>query len=215
MSVTGKQSFVLYHDLRKPLELLTDAERGQLFLALFDYSEHGVIPVFAGAQQMAFAFIKTSLDRDAAAWEDKREKRREAGREGGKQRAANLANASFACADEADQANQAVPVLVPVPAPVPVPAIKKGTDKPSRAPRFIPPSLEEVRAYCLERGNDVDAETFVDYYAAQGWRLANGRALKDWKAAIRTWEKRVQEKHRQNQPSSNIFLDLAREEGLT
>lgn len=93
MSGKGKQSFVLYHDLREPLTLLTDAERGQLFLAVFDYSENGVVPSFSGAQAMAFAFVKAALDRDAAAWEEKREKRRAAGSEGGKQRAANQANA--------------------------------------------------------------------------------------------------------------------------
>ena len=205
MSVTGKQSFVLYHDLRKPLELLTDAERGQLFLAIFDYSEHGVIPDFAGAQQMAFAFIKTSLDRDAAAWEDKREKRREAGREGGKQRAANLANASFACADEADQANQAVPA--PVPAPVPVPAIKKGTDKPPRAPRFSPPSVDEVSAYCEERSNGVDAQTFCDFYASKGWKVGNS-PMKDWKAAVRSWERREREQNSHEKRGGWDFSDF-------
>lgn len=205
---TGKQSFVLYHDLRKPLELLTDAERGQLFLALFDYSEHGVIPDFAGAQQMAFAFIQTAIDRDAAAWEDKREKRREAGRAGGKQRAANEAIASFACED---QAKQAVPVPAHVPAPVP--AIKKGTDKPSRALRFSQPTVEEVADYCNERNSGIDAQAFCDFYESKGWKVGNS-PMKDWKAAVRSWERREREQTSRKQSSGNVFLDLAREEGL-
>ena len=60
-----KQSLVLYHDIRGPLEMLSDEERGKLFLAILDYSEHGVIPDFDGALQMAFAFIQTGIDRDA------------------------------------------------------------------------------------------------------------------------------------------------------
>ena len=55
--------------------------------------------------------------------------------------------------------------------------------------RFIPPTPEEVRAYCTERRNNVDADRFVDYYAARGWELTKGRKMKDWRAAIRTWER--------------------------
>lgn len=58
-----------------------------------------------------------------------------------------------------------------------------------RAPRFSPPSVEEVRAYCRERGNCVDPERFVDFYASKGWKVGR-ESMKDWKAAVRTWEKR-------------------------
>lgn len=180
----AKSSFVLYHDIRAPLELLSDEERGKLFLALLDYSEYGAVPAFNGALQMAFAFIRTALDRDADAWEAKREKRREAGSIGGKQRVANQANATFA---KQNQANQAVPVPVPVPAPVPVRESK--ASKPPRAPRFTPPSVEEVKAYCQERRNGVDAQRFVDFYEANGWTQGRGKTIKDWRAAVRTWER--------------------------
>lgn len=59
-----KSSFVLYHDIRTPLELLGDADRGKLFLAILNYSERNEMPDFDGSLQMAFAFIKTDLDRD-------------------------------------------------------------------------------------------------------------------------------------------------------
>ena len=55
--------------------------------------------------------------------------------------------------------------------------------------RFSPPSAAEVREYCRERENAVDAESFVDFYAAKGWKVGNA-PMKDWKAAVRTWEKR-------------------------
>lgn len=54
--------------------------------------------------------------------------------------------------------------------------------------KFIPPSLEQVKAYCLERKNSVDAERFIDYYASRGWMIGKNH-MKDWKAAIRTWER--------------------------
>ena len=55
--------------------------------------------------------------------------------------------------------------------------------------RFSPPSAAEVMEYCRERENAVDAESFVDFYAAKGWKVGNA-PMKDWKAAVRTWEKR-------------------------
>lgn len=55
--------------------------------------------------------------------------------------------------------------------------------------RFAPPSVEQVSAYCRERGNGIDAQRFVDFYASKGWRVGN-QAMKDWKAAVRTWERR-------------------------
>lgn len=58
----------------------------------------------------------------------------------------------------------------------------------------IPPSVDDVKEYCEQRKNGIDAEAFVDYYAQQGWKLANGNPMKDWQAAVRTWEKRNQKK---------------------
>lgn len=63
-------------------------------------------------------------------------------------------------------------------------------DKPKKkaTSRFIAPTLEEVKAYCLERKNNVDAERFIDYYSSNGWKVGKNN-MKDWKATVRTWEK--------------------------
>lgn len=63
-------------------------------------------------------------------------------------------------------------------------------DKPLSRSRFTPPTFEQVRAYCLERGNAVDPQRFVDFYSANGWVQGKGKPIKDWKAAVRTWEHR-------------------------
>ena len=55
---------------------------------------------------------------------------------------------------------------------------------------FVPPTVEEVEAYCRERGNHVDAEVFVAYYKTTGWKRSNGVKISDWKACVITWEKR-------------------------
>lgn len=62
------------------------------------------------------------------------------------------------------------------------------SDKAGKSTKFIPPTVEEVRAYCRERNNTVDAETFVDFYIGKGWMVGKNK-MKDWKAAVRTWEK--------------------------
>lgn len=54
--------------------------------------------------------------------------------------------------------------------------------------RFKPPTVDEVKAYCIERQNNVDAERFIDYYTANGWKVGKN-TMKDWKAAVRTWER--------------------------
>ena len=54
---------------------------------------------------------------------------------------------------------------------------------------FVKPTVEEVRAYCSERHNGVDAQMWYDFYESKGWMVGSNH-MKDWKAAVRTWEKR-------------------------
>lgn len=54
---------------------------------------------------------------------------------------------------------------------------------------FAPPTVDEVRAYCQERGNNIDPQRFVDFYESKGWFVGKNK-MKDWKAAVRNWEGR-------------------------
>ena len=73
-----------------------------------------------------------------------------------------------------------------------------------RSRTFTPPSLEEVDAYCQERNNGIDAQTFIDYYSARGWMMNSKNKMKDWKAAVRTWEQRHKEEQQQKQNSKKF-----------
>ena len=66
---------------------------------------------------------------------------------------------------------------------------KEGAKAPNAHARFSPPSVSDVEAYCRERRNDVDPQRFVDFYASKGWKVGS-QPMKDWKAAVRTWEQR-------------------------
>ena len=65
---------------------------------------------------------------------------------------------------------------------------EKEIDTPKGVCRFAPPTIEEVTAYCRERGNKVDPQKFVDFYTMKGWMVGKNK-MKDWKAAVRTWER--------------------------
>lgn len=65
---------------------------------------------------------------------------------------------------------------------------------------FRKPTLEEVRAYCQERQNGVDPEKWINYYSSIDWKVGK-HPMKDWKAAIRTWESK------ENQKEEKVFID--------
>lgn len=69
--------------------------------------------------------------------------------------------------------------------------------------RFVKPTLEEVEEYCRERNNNVDAESFIDFYESKGWMVGKSK-MKDWKACVRTWEKN----HKNNSYKNNTKQEL-------
>lgn len=67
---------------------------------------------------------------------------------------------------------------------------------------FTPPTLEEVISYCKERNNSVDPQKWYDFYSAKGWMIGKNK-MKDWKAAVRTWERRCDSK-----PQKSKYRDM-------
>jgi hypothetical protein len=75
---------------------------------------------------------------------------------------------------------------------------KKEKEENNISPLFVPPAVDDVAAYCQERNNGVDAVRFVSYYESVGWKVGKNK-MKDWKAAVRTWERKDKQEH-QSQP---------------
>ncbi len=67
-----------------------------------------------------------------------------------------------------------------------------GEKREEKTKRFTPPTLDEVEQYCLERANGIDAQAFIDFYESKGWMIGKNK-MKDWKAAVRTWERKNKE----------------------
>ena len=65
----------------------------------------------------------------------------------------------------------------------------KKPNKTSTEKTFEKPTIEEIQAYCAERKNNIDAQSFFDFYESKGWKIGAVK-MKDWKASVRTWERR-------------------------
>ena len=171
----------LFVDYLDAIEPLGDAERGRLFTSLLEYARTGEAPQLGGNERFLFPMMRAQIDRDNAAMAGLSEARSKAGKIGAE---AKQANAEFA------KQNKQMPTL---PSKSSYDKDKdKDKDKDesiTRARRFTPPTLEEVEAYVCERGASVDAQKFIDFYTSKGWMIGKN-PMKDWKAAVRTWENR-------------------------
>ena len=73
--------------------------------------------------------------------------------------------------------------------------------------RFQKPTVEDIRAYCIEKGiNNVDPEHFCDYYESNGWKVGRN-PIKDWRATVRNWSKNGQTNKTTKKEGFNSFPD--------
>ena len=80
---------------------------------------------------------------------------------------------------------------------------------------FVKPTVEEVAAYCRERGNSINPQAFVSHYEANGWVCGKAKApMRDWKAAVRLWET-YDKKQSTNSPANHASFDYAPDESGT
>lgn len=188
----AREYFPCYHSYAKKLKRLSDQEVGRLFRALFTYSELGELPEFTGRELIAFDFIAEDIDRAKNSYDERcltnseNVKKRWSNKEtdtkdtsvyetydGIRMNTKDTNNKEKEKIKEKENINIITPPISP--------------SRGKRA-RFTPPTVEEVAKYCEERGNNINAAHFVDYYTANGWHVGK-QNMKDWKAAVRTWER--------------------------
>ena len=176
----------VYYDWLSMMEPLSDGERGRLITAVLKYASGDQIPELVGGEKYTFYALKSQIDRDKQSYAELSARRKEIGALGGLAKATKryqelpnasksyqtLANATKTCQDK-DKEEDIRPT-------------KEKTPTESKR-KFSPPSLEEVREYCLQRKNTVKPEAFVDFYTSKGWMVGK-TPMKDWKAAVRNWE---------------------------
>lgn len=178
--------FFCQDDYLKKIEKLEDEEVGRLFRACMIYHATGEEMTLELKESIAFDFIKADIDSAEQKYRNKCETNR-------KNRLSKMTDVderqpSLTTDDERDQYN------------INKSNINEDNKKSSsknivKLKRFVPPTVEEIKAYCDERGVYlIDPQQFIDYYEARGWMLGKNRKMVDWKAAVRTWEKNERER---------------------
>ncbi len=209
-----KNNFVFYTDYFEQLEMLTLEQRGALITALMQYQRGDPVLEMDNVTKMAYMFISADIRRNNEKYQTVIEKRRAAGRKGGKQSQANQANAYFALANQANdsfasskQANQAnardnvnvnvnvndndndkdnVSVYVNDNDNVAGSPAPEQTD--THTPDSIIPTKEQIKQYVVANNYKMDPDKFFGYYQMRNWQLSGGQPMTDWKAAVDYWE---------------------------
>lgn len=185
----------VYTDFEEAIEMLGDAEKGRLFTAMLRYASTGELPDLRGGERLLWPTAKLNIDRTRA----EAEKNTINGKKGGRPKTQNNPEKPNETLKDKDKENKIIPLSPNGDIP------PKGERPPEK--RFVKPTADEVRAYCAERGNHVDAQAFVDFYEAKGWKVGSS-PMKDWKAAVRTWEKRDAERKQSATSRPNRQRDL-------
>ena len=166
----------LFGDLGDIVDELSDEEAGRLMKAVLLYARTGETLALSGAERIVFKVLLAQFERDRETYDARVENGRINAQKGnsrqtevnrGKQRQEEDKEKD----KDKDQDKEA------------------GTPTPAKRRRFVPPSPEEVLAYCIEKGYPIDAGRFCDYYASKGWRVGSS-PMKDWMAAVRAWARR-------------------------
>lgn len=186
-------SFTFFASYYEALRYLPDDGCGKMLKAMCEYAFSDTEPQFSDPTQQGYwTLIKPILNRSI--------ERSKAGRQGGNNglgvsRNIGNSNASKSIANSEQIKSKSKQERNGIGVEKEKEKEKEGSGdgvictQRASATRFIPPTVEDVAAYCKERDNGIDAQHFVDFYAARGWHYGN-TAIKDWRACVRTWEQR-------------------------
>ena len=187
--MTEKKSFLMYKDYREVLESMNDADAGRLVKALFAH-EDGEDVALEGPIQAIFLLLAKQMDRDRVNYEAMCVRNRVNGMKGGRP-SKSEANPEEPAETQSEPAETQGQPRKPdkdkdtdtdkdTEEGMFIGGCPPNTHTSSSKPRFKKPSLDEVKAYCAERGCGVDALRFVDFYESKGWMVGKS-PMKDWR----------------------------------
>lgn len=206
-----KRSIVFYDSWGELISNLPDDMAGSLIKMICQYSFTGEVQASEDASIDAmFAMIRTKLDEDAEAYQETIRKRSEGGKKGMKSRWETVTQDNSVITKDNSVItpdNSVTKKITPITVSDSV-SVSVSDNNNKKSSRFAPPSLEEVKSYCQERNNGVNPETFIDFYASKGWKVGN-QPMKDWKACVRTWERRDKTPDK-GKPPDKIHFELER-----
>lgn len=180
-----QKGFFCYNSWLKALEPYGDAERGRIWTTLLEYSNGLAIDGrSSGNERFILPMLLDQIDRDAEKRDEFVRKQKEKANKRWNKDNPEDATASHGINGKAKNAsvcqdkNKNKDTIPPTPL-----AGGEGVSS-----RFVPPTPQEVTAYCQQRQNGIDGNEFCDFYASKGWMIGKSK-MKDWRAAVRTWEK--------------------------
>lgn len=186
-----KRRFYMYSAWERPMSKLTDEQLGKFLRIYYQMQLTGDTDVDSEDPMvdMMLEVVREQVTFDVRSYERKCEANKENGEKGGRpakpeepnKTQQNPTKPNSRDSDSDTEIDSEIEPEIGIDSE----RLRSGESK----KRFRPPTVEEVEAYCFERNNKVDAERFVDFYASNGWRVGKN-PMKDWKAAVRTWEKR-------------------------
>lgn len=197
-----REAFVFYRSYYEAAMELPEKERLKLYDAIIEYALYGVEPDIKGVVKAVFVSIKPGIDSrkkrsaSASAAANARWMRTQCESDANAYESHDKEDMRSVCEDDAD-ACERIPNALQDGDAIDMPhktlnikhkALKERDTNVSPKKRFVKPTVEEVRAYCIERHNSVDPEAFVDFYESKGWKIGD-QPMKDWKACVRTWER--------------------------
>lgn len=182
------------------IEQLDMQSRGVVFTNMMRYFDGEDLLDMSPIECMAFNVLKINVDDSFSEYAEREKTNRENGRKGGRP-AKNEQNPENPMGFEKTEKTR----RQMTDGRRQMAEEKSGTKagKPPRT-RFVPPTLEEVSIYCQQRGNTVDPQRFIDYYEANGWVQGKGKPIRDWQAAVRTWENGSMQKRQPTQEQPDL-----------
>lgn len=172
-----RDSVVFYRSFWEAIQNLSDEDKLKSINAIIEYGLNGKEPETNGVAAAIFLMAKPQIDAN--------NKRYQNGSKGGRPVTKTEPNNNQNITKPEPKEKENVKANVN--------EKKKDTDvSKEKASRFLPPTLDEVRGYCLEKGYPVDAERFIDFYESKGWFVGKNK-MKDWKAAVRNWNRMQRE----------------------
>lgn len=199
----------LPYDYLEEMEALNDAEFGRLTRALLAYSMTGEQIALCGNERFYAKRVMSQEDRFKASYEEVSVVRSEAGKAGAAARWQNGKRIFAIGKNSKDISANGKNGYTETNTNTNTDTLPSNDGKSdTRAARFAPPSADDVSAYVQAQGYHVNAERFVAFYEQKGWMVGKNH-MKDWKAAVRSWETRWKDEHRpQEKGSGNVFLEM-------
>ena len=189
-----KDTFIFRKENRLSIDRMDDADAGALLKAIMAHADGEAVDLddCPAAVQLLFPLIAAQIDRADAAYEETCQKRAEAGRQGGRPKKANAFDEKQKKQMLFEESKKSKSKhSEPEPEPDNEPDIKENPLKgvKEKRERLSPPTVEEVRAYCEEKGLKVDAERFVSFYESKGWMVGKNKMV-SWHSALSGWASR-------------------------